>query len=185
MYLVRVDGRELGSFTEEQVFDLVEQGQIDGGAEVFDDELPQHGWLPLERHFPDILELVAKSRLRGTRGPIPASCICLDCKTIAEPRVKPRGSGLLEVISWLLCLVPGLVYSIWRRSAKQAVCASCGGRVARTDHPIGASLCEQAGYVVDWDTVKRPQRTSSGGDDEGGLDPLDFFDPEEVVDFDD
>lgn len=51
---------------------------------------------------------------------------CMTCGTDAEPRTHTRGSIWIEVILWLLLIVPGLVYSVWRLTSKRQVCSACG-----------------------------------------------------------
>lgn len=60
--------------------------------------------------------------------------LCLKCGKTGVPTRKVAGSGLIEIILWLLFLVPphvwgfaGVIYSIWRRNAAKRVCDSCGG----------------------------------------------------------
>lgn len=52
--------------------------------------------------------------------------ICAQCRTIGRPKSVAPGSFLVEVILWLCLLVPGLIYSLWRISAKQPTCRTCG-----------------------------------------------------------
>ena len=51
---------------------------------------------------------------------------CMTCGHDATPRAKTKGSGLIELVLWLALIVPGLVYSIWRRTALQPSCSQCG-----------------------------------------------------------
>lgn len=53
------------------------------------------------------------------------SRFCPGCGGVGEPRRENRGSLLVEVLLWLLCL-PGMIYSYWRRSTKIEKCAYCG-----------------------------------------------------------
>lgn len=52
--------------------------------------------------------------------------ICPNCGTIDKPRLKTPGSILIEIILWICLLIPGLIYTIWRHSARKFVCSSCG-----------------------------------------------------------
>lgn len=53
---------------------------------------------------------------------------CLNCGTDFVPRAGPtRGSGGIEIVLWLFLIVPGLIYSIWRRSGPpDHSCPTCG-----------------------------------------------------------
>ncbi len=52
--------------------------------------------------------------------------ICADCGSTALPVEAKRGAGWVEVLLWLCYLLPGLIYSIWRRARSRMVCAYCG-----------------------------------------------------------
>jgi hypothetical protein len=69
----------------------------------------------------------------------PTAWVCTRCEAIAAPRVSRRGSGGAEVVLWLLVLLPGLAYSIWRSSGEPVrTCTSCGSTaVVRPDSPAG------------------------------------------------
>ena len=51
---------------------------------------------------------------------------CMTCGYDATPQTKVKGSGLIELVLWLALIVPGLVYSIWRRTALRPSCSQCG-----------------------------------------------------------
>jgi len=51
---------------------------------------------------------------------------CTTCGHEGGTETKARGNLAIEVILWLLFIVPGLIYSIWRVSSRHPVCASCG-----------------------------------------------------------
>lgn len=42
----------------------------------------------------------------------------------SEPKMK--GNGWIEIILWLCYILPGLIYSIWRRSGIKNICHKCG-----------------------------------------------------------
>lgn len=50
---------------------------------------------------------------------------CMTCGTDATPKFSPKGSFAVEVICWLCFIVPGLIYSVWRRASKPARCPAC------------------------------------------------------------
>jgi len=51
---------------------------------------------------------------------------CLTCGTEDRVVLRPRGYFALEVFLWLLYLLPGLLYSMWRVSTKYRACSVCG-----------------------------------------------------------
>ena len=53
---------------------------------------------------------------------------CAVCGHVGPTRTVTPGSFLIELILWLFIIIPGLIYSIWRHSARHEVCAACGNR---------------------------------------------------------
>lgn len=50
--------------------------------------------------------------------------ICTSCNcTTLEPKLK--GNGWIELILWLAYIIPGLIYSIWRRGSAPNLCPTC------------------------------------------------------------
>lgn len=51
---------------------------------------------------------------------------CLRCGTVAQPKSTTPGSMLAELILYLFLIIPGLLYSAWRLSARRNACPACG-----------------------------------------------------------
>lgn len=51
--------------------------------------------------------------------------ICANCGHLGPPRVVTQGSFAIELLLWLCFVIPGLIYSLWRRNTRQDVCAKC------------------------------------------------------------
>ncbi|GEM_PF-1747925 len=51
--------------------------------------------------------------------------ICMECSCQRDPIWVKRGWGIIEIAMWLMFIVPGVIYSIWRRVRKQQVCPNC------------------------------------------------------------
>jgi hypothetical protein len=51
--------------------------------------------------------------------------ICPNCGTQGKPKTYTRGSILIEIVLWICFIIPGLIYSLWRLSSRQKVCATC------------------------------------------------------------
>jgi hypothetical protein len=67
--------------------------------------------------------------------------ICRQCGTLNVGGSALPGHGWIEAVLWLFYLVPGLIYSIWRRSKRQAVCIACGSRdLVQVGTPVGATM---------------------------------------------
>lgn len=51
--------------------------------------------------------------------------LCLECGCQRDPIDAKRGLLVIEIFMWLLYILPGVIYSIWRRVRKQQVCPNC------------------------------------------------------------
>ena len=70
--------------------------------------------------------------------------VCQACGTVGIPVRKTRGSLAIEIILWLLFIVPGLIYSLWRSSTRYETCPACGSTgVIPMNTPTGAALVEK------------------------------------------
>jgi hypothetical protein len=50
---------------------------------------------------------------------------CPNCGSTGYPEFQVSGSTLAEIVLWLVFLLPGILYSIWRNSTKRWVCPKC------------------------------------------------------------
>jgi hypothetical protein len=70
--------------------------------------------------------------------------ICATCGTRGTPTQRDKGSGLIELVLWLCFIIPGILYSIWRRSGLSNCCRSCGsGDIIPIDSPRGRKLAAE------------------------------------------
>ncbi len=51
--------------------------------------------------------------------------VCTNCGSVSNSIKEKKGSGLIELILWLFFIVPGIFYSIWRRSNRKLICPKC------------------------------------------------------------
>ena len=78
--------------------------------------------------------------LRGRPG-----LVCTTCGHHGTAVVKTRGSIWLEIILWLLFIVPGLIYSVWHLTTRSDACAACGAAtLVPATSPIGRKLLADA-----------------------------------------
>jgi len=54
-----------------------------------------------------------------------AQQICSSCGKKGIPTPQTKGSCLVELVLWFFFIVPGIIYSVWRRSKVPMVCPSC------------------------------------------------------------
>ncbi|MBU1692307.1 MAG: hypothetical protein KJ958_05570 [Gammaproteobacteria bacterium] len=69
--------------------------------------------------------------------------ICTDCFDVGFGSTRTKGSLGIEIILWLIFIVPGLIYTIWRLNTRQLVCQKCGGAIIPADTPRGKQLFKQ------------------------------------------
>ena len=72
--------------------------------------------------------------------------ICTQCGFIGQPSHATKGSGLIEVVLWLTFIIPGIIYSIWRRSSPSQVCSKCKSQtLIPVDAPKAKKILEEIG----------------------------------------
>jgi hypothetical protein len=73
------------------------------------------------------------------------SMACLTCEHVGPTATRARGSLGMEVALWLLLIVPGMIYSVWRVTGKRPVCQQCGSdALVPSQSPAGRRLLTQA-----------------------------------------
>ncbi len=55
-----------------------------------------------------------------------AEMYCDNCGTTGKPKTRTKGSFVIEVLMWLLFIIPGIFYSLWRLTTREKVCPACG-----------------------------------------------------------
>jgi ribosomal protein S27E len=53
-----------------------------------------------------------------------AQYYCTSCQSYSAHADK-RGSGWVELVLYLFCIIPGIIYSAWRRGGDTKVCPKC------------------------------------------------------------
>lgn len=57
------------------------------------------------------------------------SMYCAHCGTVAEPVTYTKGSLGIEILLWLLMILPGVLYTVWRLTTKYRGCPTCGAAI--------------------------------------------------------
>ena len=71
--------------------------------------------------------------------------ICSNCGYIGKPKKVTKGSFAIEIILWLLMIVPGVVYTIWRLTTKHEACPICGAiNMIPLNSPRGQELTKNS-----------------------------------------
>jgi hypothetical protein len=75
--------------------------------------------------------------------------ICLQCGSVNKRAVGTiQGSFLLECFLWLLFILPGIIYSVWRLTTKAKVCPACSSReIVPLASPMGQKLQRELATV--------------------------------------
>jgi hypothetical protein len=67
--------------------------------------------------------------------------ICSQCGYVGNTKSDTPGNILIEILMYFFFIIPGLIYSIWRLSARKRVCGSCGSpNLIPVDSPMGRKL---------------------------------------------
>lgn len=96
--------------------------------------------------FIAIIGLVVSALARaGRRRSDPVGAlVCTRCGTRTNARTETRGSFIIELALWLLFIIPGLIYSLWRLSSRRDVCHACGAPdLVPVDSPVGRKLLSE------------------------------------------
>jgi hypothetical protein len=74
------------------------------------------------------------------------SMVCSNCGSTGRPKTYVQGSFLIELLLWLMFLLPGVIYSLWRLTTKKRVCSVCGAsNMLPADSPVAQRIVyEQA-----------------------------------------
>jgi len=72
--------------------------------------------------------------------------VCTQCGYVGQSDSKNKGSFAVEIILWCFFLFPGLIYSIWRRSALEPICSKCGNKsLIPITSPRASKIMEEQG----------------------------------------
>lgn len=85
----------------------------------------------------------ASNRIRGIPTGDPMACT--SCGHIGATKRHTRGQFWVEVVLWLLLLIPGFIYTVWRLSSRTDACAVCGStELVPPDSPVGRRIARDA-----------------------------------------
>jgi hypothetical protein len=82
-----------------------------------------------------IRSIVRAAIARKRRGP-PSDWYCPVCGTVARPRTVTKGNFGLEFFLWLLFIIPGLIYTLWRISNQSKGCPACKAIMIPGNSPV-------------------------------------------------
>ena len=82
--------------------------------------------------------------------------VCMECGCQRDPIDAKRGLLAIEIFMWLLYILPGVIYSIWRRVRRQEICPNC-----RTPSIVLTSSSRAMGMRRLMKTFSQPQMPNS------------------------
>ena len=50
---------------------------------------------------------------------------CQNCGSVGKPKRTTKGSLLIEIILWLMMILPGVLYTVWRLTTRTKACPKC------------------------------------------------------------
>jgi hypothetical protein len=66
---------------------------------------------------------------------------CKACHSIGKAKKIIKGSVLMEILLWLLFLLPGIIYTTWRSASAKSVCSQCGSiEIIPADSPMAKKI---------------------------------------------
>ena len=51
--------------------------------------------------------------------------VCRQCAYTGKPEMFKKGTLKMEIILWCCLIIPGIIYSIWRRVGATPICPKC------------------------------------------------------------
>ena len=70
--------------------------------------------------------------------------VCSKCGEVGLALRVKNGNIIMEVLLWLLFLLPGIIYTTWRNATSYLACSSCGSRdIIPARSPKGKALIAQ------------------------------------------
>ncbi|MBN2483637.1 MAG: hypothetical protein JXD21_05510 [Candidatus Omnitrophica bacterium] len=70
--------------------------------------------------------------------------ICPNCGNSGHAKVVTKGSFIIELALWIMFIVPGIIYSLWRLTSRYEACPKCGAsNMVPVDSPRGKKLISE------------------------------------------
>lgn len=72
------------------------------------------------------------------------SKLCTNCGFVGYSKRITKGSFIMEVVLWMLFLVPGIFYTVWRVASRYEACPKCAaGNMIPTDSPVALKMVQE------------------------------------------
>ena len=66
---------------------------------------------------------------------------CTICGEVAQTKTETKGTMGIELLLWIMFIVPGIFYSIWRLTSRHEACGVCG---ASGPIPVTSPIAKKA-----------------------------------------
>lgn len=90
--------------------------------------------------------------------------VCTNCGHVGCTTKVTKGHFALEVVLWLCFLVPGIIYSIWRLTARHEACPVCGNsNLLPKSAPVAQKFLREnlpEKLAVPKEAVRRPSKAA-------------------------
>jgi len=70
--------------------------------------------------------------------------LCVNCGYKGKCKLITKGSIGMEILLWLVFLLPGLIYSIWRHISRYRGCPKCKESMIPFDSPVAQKLLAES-----------------------------------------
>ncbi len=76
--------------------------------------------------------------------------LCVQCGFQGQPKRITKGSFLTELLLWLLTILGGLIYSVWRLTSRYQGCPKCESpNIIPIDSPRAMSILREQSKAID------------------------------------
>lgn len=69
--------------------------------------------------------------------------LCTNCGFQGKPKTIIKGSWAIELVLWLLFLLPGLIYTMWRSRSAFKGCPECKEKMLSLDSPVAQKFLKE------------------------------------------
>jgi hypothetical protein len=95
----------------------------------------------MEIFFIFLLIVIAAIAVGAIQLSMAKDLFCTACGHVGPGKTHTRGSIGMEILLWLLLIVPGLIYSVWRHTTRGEVCGVCGAaNLIPLDSPVAQKM---------------------------------------------
>jgi len=62
--------------------------------------------------------------------------LCPKCGYRGKPKLYTKGSIGMEIVLWILLIIPGFIYSCWRHLSRFRACPRCQEKMIPLNSPV-------------------------------------------------